>query len=329
MKIIEQHNLAKPFVKWVGGKGQLIQQLKQNLPIELYNQRFTYFEPFVGGGAMLFFMLNNFPSIKRVYINDINQNLTETYKAIKHRPKELIYRLKHIEKQFLRIKDNNERKLFYLELRKRFNEENVSTIDKTSFFIFLNRTCFNGLYRENSNGKFNVPFGRYNNPTICNEELIFTDSEILNKFDVRIMNGDYKLTAQNVDEFGLNFFYFDPPYRPLSSTSSFNSYVKDVFDDDCQRGLANFCRHLNSKNNVLWMLSNSDCSAKNPSDTFFENLYDGFCIQRVYASRMVNSNASKRGKLTELLIKNYDYPLKKLRKQKHSDENLIITHQAI
>ncbi len=172
--------------------------------------------------------------------------------------------------------------------------------------MFLNRTCFNGLYRENAKGFFNVPFGRYANPTICNEEVIYADSELLNKFDVQVLNGDFKETAKHIDEFGPNFFYFDPPYRPLSSTSSFNSYVKEAFNDDSQRDLANFCRQLCRNGNTKWMLSNSDCSAKNSEDTFFEEIYGGFAIQRVYASRMVNANASKRGKLTELLICNYE-----------------------
>ena len=134
--------------------------------------------------------------------------------------------------------------------------------------------------------------------------------ELLNKYDVQVLNGDFKETAKHTDACGLKFFYFDPPYRPLSATSSFNSYVKEEFNDDCQRDLANFCRQLCREGDIKWMLSNSDCSAKNPEDTFFEELYCGFDIQRVYASRMVNANANKRGKLTELLIRNYDSKVK-------------------
>ena len=296
---------AKPFIKWVGGKGQLLQQLESALPSNLYDEEFTYVEPFVGGGAMLFFMLQHFDNIKRVVINDINHNLTEAYANIKQEPEGLVYRLKHIEQQYLGINSEDARKDFYLEMRRRFNEDALNSLDKTALLIFLNRTCFNGLYRENAKGKFNVPFGRYANPTICNEEIIYADSELLNRFDVQILNGDFKETAKAIDETGLTFFYFDPPYRPLSATSSFNSYVKEDFNDDSQRGLADFCRMLDRKEYVRWMLSNSDCSAKNPADTFFEDIYEGFDIQRVYASRMVNANASKRGKLTELLIRNY------------------------
>lgn len=297
-------SIAKPFVKWVGGKGQLLNQLENHMPKDIYEQEFTYIEPFVGGGAMLFFMLQKFPNIKRVVINDINQNLTEAYINIKENAEGLVYRLKHIEQQYLSITDYEEQRVFYLEMRRRFNEENLTSIDKTAILIFLNRTCFNGLYRENSKGKFNVPFGRYTNPTICNEELIYADSDLLNQFDVEILCGDFAETVSKIDGNGLNFFYFDPPYRPLSSTSSFNSYVKEVFDDNEQKRLANFCKEISHKNNCLWMLSNADCSAKNPEDLFFEEIYSIFEIQRVYASRSVNANASKRGKLSELLINN-------------------------
>ena len=298
--------IAKPFVKWVGGKGQLLSQLEAQLPEELYRESFTYIEPFVGGGAMLFFMLQKFPNIKRVVINDINQNLIEAYRNIKYNAEELVERLKSIEQQYFKCDGYELQKEFYLEKRRSFNDDALSSIDKTSLLIFLNRTCFNGLYRENSKGQFNVPFGRYTNPTICNEEVIYADSELLNRCDVEILHGDFKQTAKVIDNSGFNFFYFDPPYRPLSTTSSFNSYVKEEFNDDSQRELASFCRELNGYSHVKWMLSNSDCSAKNPADTFFEDIYGCFNIQRVYASRMVNANASKRGKLTELLISNYN-----------------------
>lgn len=302
LKMKEQ---AKPFIKWVGGKGQLLQQFEKHLPPELYEEDFTYIEPFVGGGAMLFFMMQKFSNIKHVIINDINHNLTDAYLNIKQEPEGLIYRLKHIEQKYLGIKSEEARKEFYLEMRRCFNEESLSSLDKTTLLIFLNRTCFNGLYRENSKGFFNVPFGRYTNPTICNEEVIYADSKLLNRYDVQIYNGDFKETVKTIDKANLNFFYFDPPYRPLSTTSSFNNYVKEDFNDDSQRELADFCRQLSTCENVKWMLSNSDCSAKNSSDTFFEDIYQGFNIQHVYASRMVNANASKRGKLTELLITNY------------------------
>lgn len=302
---------ARPFVKWVGGKGQLLPQLKTALPSELYRNEFTYIEPFVGGGAMLFFMLQNFPNIQRVVINDINEKLIEAYRSIKKHPETLIGLLKRLEKDYSCIPTEEGRKECYLAMRKAFNEEPLNGIEKSALLIFLNRTCYNGLYRENSKGKFNVPFGRYANPTICNEELIHADSALLNQFDVQITQGDFKETFSTIDEQGLNFFYFDPPYRPLSATSSFNTYVKEAFNDDSQKRLADFCRQLSERNNCLWMLSNSDRSSQDPEESFFENLYKGFDIQRVYAVRSVNSIGSKRGRLSELLIRNnFEYKMR-------------------
>ena len=296
---------GKPFLKWAGGKGQLIPQLEASLPKVLFEEEFTYIEPFVGGGAMLFFMLQKFSNIKRVVINDINVNLTGAYKTIKDHPEDLVYQLKKIEQQYMSITEYEEHRAFYLEMRRKFNEDNMTTIDKTAILIFLNRTCFNGLYRENAKGFFNVPFGRYVNPKICNKELIYADSELLNKFDVQIMTGGFKQTVKHIENNITTFFYFDPPYRPLSSTSSFNTYVKEVFGDEEQKNLAHFCQVISMHKNVLWMLSNSDCSAKNPQDTFFEDIYSDFNINRVSAVRAINANPNKRGKLTELLISNY------------------------
>ena len=305
-------NIAKPFLKWAGGKGQLLPQLEAALPQDLYDNEFTYIEPFVGGGAMLFFMLQKFSNIKRVIVNDINGNLTGAYKSIKEEPEGLIYRLKHIEQMYSPIKNYEEQRTFYLEMRRRFNEEELASIDKTALLIFLNRTCFNGLYRENAKGYFNVPFGRYANPTICNEELIYADSELLNRFAVQILTGDFKKTIEMINPNEQTFFYFDPPYRPLSATSSFNTYVKEEFGDDEQQELAAFCHEISTYDNVKWMLSNSDCSSKNPADTFFEEIYGGFNINRVFASRAINANPNKRGKLTELLISNFSIDKEKI-----------------
>lgn len=299
-------------MKWAGGKGQLLPQLEAALPQDLYDNEFTYIEPFVGGGAMLFFMLQKFSNIKRVIVNDINGNLTGAYKSIKEEPEGLIYRLKHIEQMYSPIKNYEEQRTFYLEMRRRFNEEELASIDKTALLIFLNRTCFNGLYRENAKGYFNVPFGRYANPTICNEELIYADSELLNRFAVQILTGDFKKTIEMINPNEQTFFYFDPPYRPLSATSSFNTYVKEEFGDDEQQELAAFCHEISTYDNVKWMLSNSDCSSKNPADTFFEEIYGGFNINRVFASRAINANPSKRGKLTELLISNFSIDKEKI-----------------
>lgn len=296
---------AKPFLKWAGGKGQLLSQLEQHLPEDLKEQEFTYIEPFVGGGAMLFYMLQRFPNIKRAVINDINTYLITAYRVIKDSSNELIERLAELEKCYNALNGDEAKKEFFLTVRTIFNENKLDDIDRTKYLIFLNRTCFNGLYRVNAKGKFNVPFGRYLRPTICNAEVLMADSRILNQVDVVILNGDYEQTLKHISS-GLNFFYFDPPYRPLDATSSFNSYAKEDFNDDEQKRLRDFCAILNQQPNIKWMLSNSDCSARNPEDTFFENLYRDFNINRVQASRAINANPSKRGKLTELLIKNYE-----------------------
>ena len=296
---------AKPFLKWAGGKGQLLSQLDEHLPEELQGQEFTYIEPFVGGGAMLFHMLRRFPNITHAVINDINPHLVTAYRVIKEQPDELIRRLSALEQEYFSQSDEEAKKNYFLNLRDVFNETVLDDVDRTKYLMFLNRTCFNGLYRVNSKGKFNVPFGSYMHPTICNADTILADSEVLNRVNVSILNGDFELTANAIGE-GLNFIYFDPPYRPLNATSSFNSYAKEDFNDYEQIRLRDFCSRLNERPNVRWMLSNSDCSAKNPEDTFFENIYADFHIHRVHASRAINANPSKRGKLTELLIKNYD-----------------------
>lgn len=296
---------AKPFLKWAGGKGQLLSQLEQHLPKDLKEHEFTYIEPFVGGGAMFFHMLQRFPNIKRAVINDINSYLITAYRVIKDSSIELIERLTELEKRYYAMIGDEAKKSFFLEVRTIFNEKELDDIDRTKYLIFLNRTCFNGLYRVNAKGKFNVPFGRYSHPTICNEDVLKADSQLLNQVEVVILNGDYEQTLKHVGD-GLNFFYFDPPYRPLDATSSFNSYAKEEFNDDEQIRLRDYCAKLDLMPNIKWMLSNADCSARNPKDTFFEKLYCDFNINRVQASRAINANPNKRGKLTELLIKNYE-----------------------
>lgn len=296
---------AKPFLKWAGGKGQLLSQLDEHLPADLHKQAFTYIEPFVGGGAMLFYMLRKFPNITHAVINDINSHLVTAYRVIKDLPNELIHRLSALEHDYNSLSDEEEKRGFFINVRTIFNDSPLDDVDRTKYLIFLNRTCFNGLYRVNAKGKFNVPFGRYLHPTICNSETIKADSEVLNRVNVTILNGDFERTIDEMGD-GLNFVYFDPPYRPLNATSSFNSYAKEDFNDDEQIRLRDFCARINERPNVRWMLSNADCSAKNPEDTFFEDIYADFHIHRVYASRAINANPSKRGKLTELLIKNYE-----------------------
>lgn len=292
---------AKPFVKWVGGKSQLIEQLEALLPADFDRwENVTYIEPFVGGGAMLFYMLQTHSNITSAVINDINSDLTTCYKVVKENPSGLVSSLSEIQKEYYALKNEESRKDFFLQMRDRFNTKKLDEIENTTIFFFLNRTCFNGLYRVNKSGLFNVPFGKYKRPTICDPATIYADSELLQK--VTIMTGDFEKTIEQIGV--TNFFYFDPPYRPLSETSSFTSYSKDDFNDDAQIRLMQFCNNLNNLN-ISFMLSNSDGFGTNGKDRFLDDLYEDFQIERVIASRNINSIASKRGKLSEILVRNY------------------------
>ena len=252
---------------------------------------------------MLFYMLQHFCNIRKAVINDVNEDLILTYRIIKDDVEALITNLDKYEKDYLAITDQEGRSQIFYEVRERYNQHLGDSIERASQLIFLNKTCFNGLYRVNRRGQFNVPFGKYANPTICNAKLLRADSQLLQSAQVVISQGDYAQTVQHIDS--LTFVYLDPPYRPLDATSSFTAYAKGDFNDDDQRALAAFCHQL-SERGCFWMESNADCSAKNPNDTFFEDLYADYKIERVYASRFINANPEKRGKLTELLIKNYE-----------------------
>lgn len=292
---------AKPFIKWVGGKGQLIEQLEALLPADFAERKeVTYIEPFVGGGAMLFYMLQKYPNIKSAIINDINPDLTLCYQAVRDNPTELIKSLDTIQAEYYALQSEEKRKSFFLQQRDKFNTKSLNIIDNCTLFFFLNKTCFNGLYRVNKAGKFNVPFGKYTTPTICDAATIYADSKLMQKVD--IMTGDFENTFTKIK--GNTFFYFDPPYRPLSNTSSFNDYAKETFNDDAQIRLKQFCDKLD-RHGVDFMLSNSDCLGKDGKDRFFDDLFIDYKIERVWASRNVNAVASKRGKLTEIVVKNY------------------------
>ena len=292
---------AKPFIKWVGGKGQLIEQLDEQLPANFENwDNVTYIEPFVGGGAMLFYMLQRYPNIRHAVINDVNPDLTTCYRTVRDMPEQLIDSLLEIQNAYNALRTEEARKDFFLAVRDRYNEKNLDPLENTTKFFFLNRTCFNGLYRVNKKGLFNVPFGKYTNPQICDPKTILKDSEILQR--VEILNADFEATFDYAQ--GNTLFYFDPPYRPLSDTSSFNDYAKEAFNDDAQIRLKEFCDRVNEAG-FRFMLSNSDCKGKNEEDNFFDVLYGAYHIERVWASRSINSDPSKRGKLTEILVHNY------------------------
>ena len=293
--------IAKPFIKWVGGKGQLIEQLEAKLPADFDNwDNATYIEPFIGGGAMLFYMLQQHPNIKRAVINDINPDLITCYRTVRDNVELLIPALRDIQAEYHALSDMEAKREMFMAVRQSYNEKNLDPIENTVKFFFLNRTCFNGLYRVNKRGLFNVPWGKYIQPQICDEYTLRTDSELLKR--VEILEGDFEDTLSYAE--GNTLFYFDPPYRPLSDTSSFNDYTKDAFNDDSQVRLKEFCDHVNVDGHCF-MLSNSDCKGKNEADNFFEVLYANYYIDRVMASRNVNSNGAKRGKISELLIRNY------------------------
>lgn len=294
------NKIAKPFLKWAGGKTQLISDIEKALPDDLRQTKFTYIEPFVGSGALLFWMLNNFSNMKKAVINDINADLINTYRTISGKPKELISILEILQKEFHALEGSEDnKKLYYYEKRRLYNLRKEEQVGQAALFIFLNRTCFNGLYRVNRKNEYNVPMGGYKKPTICDKDNLLAVSEALKK--VEILCGDFEQTLNYADNNSL--FYFDPPYKPLSNTSSFNAYAKDEFNDDEQIRLRDFCSKLDILNHT-WILSNSDVKGKDPNDAFFDELYSDFNIQRVEAKRSINANPDKRGKLKELLITN-------------------------
>ncbi|MEO8820370.1 MAG: Dam family site-specific DNA-(adenine-N6)-methyltransferase, partial [Ginsengibacter sp.] len=230
--------IAKPFLKWAGGKTQLIHEIEKLLANDLKNSEFTYIEPFVGSGAVLFWMLNSFPKIKKSVINDVNADLVNTYTTIASKPKELISILEILQNEFHSFDDNEAlKKRYFYEKREKYNKRENEKTEQAALFIFLNRTCFNGLYRVNRNNFYNVPMGSYKKPTICDKENILAVSNALQK--VEILHGDYEQTLNYAKHKTL--FYFDPPYKPLSQTSSFNSYAKDEFNDEQQIRLRDFC----------------------------------------------------------------------------------------
>ncbi len=295
--------IAKPFLKWAGGKTQLITEIEKSLPYEIKNKNFTYIEPFVGSGAVLFWILNNFPNLEKAVINDINEDLINTYRTIASEPKELIAILQQLQFEFHSLENKpEEKKEYYYQKRELYNSRKEEQSGQAALFIFLNRTCFNGLYRVNKNNGYNVPMGSYKKPTICDNKNIIAVSNALQK--VEILCGDYENTLNEAST--NSFFYFDPPYKPLSNTSSFNSYAKDEFNDEEQIRLRNFCSKL-EKQGHKWMLSNSDVKGKDTNDNFFDEIYSEFSISRVKARRSINANPEKRGELNELLITNYAY----------------------
>lgn len=290
---------AKPFIKWVGGKTQLLDEVRKSLPSNLKDMKdVTYVEPFVGGGAVLFWILQEYPNISRAVINDINAELICTYRAIRNNVDDLILQLSSIQSEYIAL-DTDARKDYYLEKRALFNSRNISEVETAALFVFLNRTCFNGLYRVNSKGAFNVPHGKYANPKICDEQTLRADSALLQR--VEILCGDFEQTGAYKGQ--NTIFYFDPPYRPLTETSAFTSYAKDGFDDNEQRRLGRFIEDI-ANNGSCFVASNSDPKNVNPDENFFDALYHKFTIKRVSAARMINSKSDGRGPISEIMVTN-------------------------
>jgi DNA adenine methylase len=295
------HKVIRPFLKWAGGKTQLLQKIAMSLPAELKKvSSFTYVEPFVGSGAVFLFMLREFPNIKKAVINDMNSELVSAWETIRDKPGELICQLKELTDSYHKLGSEEARKEMFLKIREQYNRKTSNKPAQSACLIFLNKTCYNGLYRVNLKNLFNVPFGKHKNPKIFDEKNIYEISRLISHTE--IMNGDFEETLVHTGKPA--FFYFDPPYKPLSSTSVFNSYSSQNFDDREQIRLKNFCDELN-KQKIPWLLSNSDVKDMSSGGDFFDNLYNEYHITRVNASRLINSNISSRGKISELLISNY------------------------
>lgn len=275
-----KNKLAQPFLKWAGGKRQLLPEIRKYIPKKIN----TYYEPFLGAGAVLFDI-----QPKKAVINDINTELINTYIAIRDHVDELINDLK---------KHKNEKEYFYAirDLDRKEEFKKLSLVERASRIIYLNKTCFNGLFRVNSQGHFNVPFGKYKNPQIVNEIVLRAVHNYLNSNDITILNVDFEKAVENAKKG--DFIYFDPPYDPVSDTSSFTGYSLYGFDKDDQIRLRDLFVELD-KRGCKVLLSNS-------ATDFIKDLYKDFHIEVISANRNINANASRRGKIDEVLVMNYE-----------------------
>ena len=297
-----QYDEPVPILKWAGGKSQLIEDIINVIPKEFGKNINKYVEPFVGGGAMLFYILSHY-NVKEVHISDVNSELINMYSAIKENAESVIEILKRYEDTYLPLPDY-ERREFYYEKRKDFNllmetANSANSVLRAALFIFLNRTCFNGIYRVNRKGQFNVPMGVYKKPTICNATNIMAVSNVLQK--VNICCCSYEKTEIFVDE--KTFLYLDPPYRPLKGQDNFKSYTEEDFNDERQKELAEYVRRISEKG-AHFVLSNSDPKNVDPEDNFFDDLYRGYTLKRIMAKRIINRKSSSRGPVMEILVTN-------------------------
>ncbi len=299
---------ARPFLKWAGGKTQLLHAIEPRLPPGLFDGTITrYVEPFVGSGAVFFFLNQRFP-LEGCYLYDINEELVILYQVVKRDVAGLIDHATVLADEYAAASATERNDLFY-RVRERYNRDRA-TIDPGAYgdgwteraaqLLFLNKTCYNGLFRVNSRGEFNAPFGKYKKPAICNRAALEAASQALANTEIRL--GDSAACAEVVDE--RTFVYFDPPYRPLNATSSFTSYAKNGFTDDDQVRLAELFASLDQRGAKL-MLSNSDPCNHDPGDRFFDDLYAAWTIERVPARRSINCRGDRRGEVAELIIRNY------------------------
>lgn len=299
---------AKPFLKWAGGKGQLLEKFADFYPDELKKNRIkNYYEPFIGGGAVFFDIAQKY-SINSAFLFDINEELILAYMVVQKDVSKLMEQLDLLQKKYCKLDENAQSQFFY-NVRDEFNKNRLQTnynrysgkwIKRAAQIIFLNKTCFNGLFRFNSKGEFNVPAGRYKNPKILNEQNLCNVSKLMGIAEIR--KADFKeITNHAKTE---SFVYFDPPYRPLNKTSSFTSYSKNAFGENEQKELAAIYSELHNRG-IKLMLSNSDPKNFNPDDHFFDEMYKQFYISRVSARRSINSNASKRSGVNEIIVTNY------------------------
>jgi DNA adenine methylase len=300
---------AKPFLKWAGGKTQLIFQLESRLPDYVLDSKVIerYVEPFVGGGAFFFFLKSNY-LVKNSFLLDVNPELIMAYKVIQNDHLKISSLLNEMEYEHLQ-KSEDSRKRNYYFIRDAYNEQlaqidydvyNEQWIQRAAYLIFLNKTCYNGLFRLNRNGKFNVPFGRYRNPSIYDEVNIKLVHQALK--NTKLLCADFSRAGEFIEKDSL--VYLDPPYRPLSSTSYFTNYSRQGFDEQDQIKLAQFFKKMDKKGSHL-ILSNSDPKNRDPNDDFFDRLYSGYKIERVPAKRNINANPNKRGPINELIVRNY------------------------
>lgn len=308
MKTLETYR-ARPFLKWAGGKTQLLEQFQGLYPEELKRGEIRYyFEPFLGGGAVFFDVIQNF-EIEKAFLYDVNPEIVLVFNVVKRDVNKLIRELDKLQKKYFALSSEEDKKEFYYKERTLYNKSLKNTdfhkyeanwIKRAARMIFLNRTCFNGLFRQNRKGEFNVPSGKYKNPRISDPENLISVSQVLQKAEIR--TGDFTKPFEKITE--ESFVYYDPPYRPISKTSAFTTYAKGDFGEPEQIRLAEEFRRVYEKGAKV-MLSNSDPKNIDPSDEFFEDNFHGFNIHRVKANRMINSVSDKRGAITELVITNY------------------------